>query len=185
VGVVRAANARWILDDGPFGNLASIVDATRVAQWPSGRLLVAGETAAAAALSTTRQALLSAVSRVTGEPVFGTIDVALEGEAGALLYGHFRRHGPQSSANLAEHQALAWILAGDEDTVFVTQDKTAAAIALSEVGGARVAWPYELSEWLRDCGWVTPTSFQALCGRTQKASPSVPLPWRLGATGSP
>lgn len=65
-----------------------------------------------------------------------------------------------------EAEAIAWCACVEPAAVFVTQDKTAAFVALSELGPGRVALPFDLWAWLLSKGLIDDAIFERLCGET-------------------
>jgi len=178
--LVIAPPVRWVLDDGPLGVLSNCIGQEIAAKWPSGELLITSETKSEAAQSPPRQELIDTISIKDGKRIFDVITVQVDGSsAGQILYGHFRRTEAKPKANLSEHLALTWLLSEEREAVFVTSDKTAAAIGLSELGRCRVAYSYEFWEWLIEQKRIPEESFRKLCRRTHKRSQYVPIPYRL------
>jgi len=108
---------RWILDDMAFGDIARVVPLSDLSAWPDGELLLADATARAAARDPSggRQAVLAARSSATGAPIITSFTVTVSSPAGRILYTHLRT-GSGGTADLAEHESIAWALtdrAGD------------------------------------------------------------------------
>jgi hypothetical protein len=173
---------RWILDDMAFDDIARVVPPGDLSAWPNDELVLADATAQAAALdpSGRRQAVLAARSGATGAAIIESFTVTVGSTAGTILYTHLRT-GSGGSANLAEHQSIAWALTDPVgDSVLVTQDKLAALLALAELGRGRVCHPYELWEQLLSKGLLTQQQFQDLMGAASRRDKSIPaIPWRL------
>ena len=173
---------RWILDDMVFGDIARVVPPGAVSGWPNGELLLADATARAATLddSGRRQAVLAATSSGTGAPIITSFTINVLGPAGTILYTHLRT-GTGGTANLAEHESIAWALIDPlADSVLVTQDKLAAMLALAELGRGRVCHPYELWAHLLAQNYVTRQQFVDLMQATGRRDRSIPeRPWRL------
>jgi len=171
---------KWILDDGPFGSLACEVSKENLRKWPSGELLVADATAddAKQDRSGRREAALRIESDLTGGPVIDTFEVRVGSPAGRILYEHLRK-GHRGSADLAEHESIAWALTIEEATaILVTSDKHAAFLALAELGRCRVCHPYEFSRHLFSQHRISENQYKALMERTSKADQSIPeIPW--------
>lgn len=168
----------WIIDDGPFGNLAQSFSATVLASWKRTRLIVAKATADAVDQdgSGNRRALLGPDD---GDQPFEIIDIQLDDPAAEILFNHLRRD-MGGGADLAEHQAIAWALVHSPEAVFVCQDKRAALIALAELGRGRVAHPFDLWLHLRDEGEISDGQFDDLCERTRRVDQALPgIPWRI------
>ena len=162
--------ATWILDDGPFGVLAGVVNATEVESWPPDQLFVAEKTASDAEGSS-RQALLDA----NPTPI-RTFRVELGTPAADVLFEHLRHPEGSPTANLAEHQSIAWAICDRTDAVLVVVDRRAAILALAELGCGRVAHAHDLWLHLRENGLVGPQQFDALVDATCKKDQSkVPL----------
>lgn len=169
---------RWVLDDGVLGIISSVLAASDLASWSCGHFLIAAQTKIDAALSQRREAITKAVSNTGEEPVIASFDLAMGSESASILYSHFRNPNATQTANLAEHQALSWLLTEDLEAVFVSLDKTALVLALSELGRTRAAYAYELWGWLLEKSFVGKEVFDELCRRTHKSSQSVSIPWR-------
>ena len=175
----------WILDDGPLQILANCVSAESMRTWPSGELVVAAATREAASLdkSGRRKQVLEVSCDDGGEVVISSFDVTVASPAGEVLYRHLRV-GAEGTANLAEHQALAWMIAVEDDATLVTMDKAAAYLGLSEVGRGKVSHPYELWEYLRSESRVSENEYELLIEQTRKRETSLPgVPWRITRGG--
>ncbi len=170
---------RWILDDTPFGALARVAFGADITHWPSGHILVADATAAAAAQdrSGRRPALLAARS-AGGDPVIEAFQVTVGSPAGQVLYQHLRK-ASKGTANLAEHQSIAWALTVGTDAVFVARDQRATYLALSELGRGRVCHLFELWRHLLEQQMITTAQYESLNQHTLKDDSSLPgVPWR-------
>lgn len=167
---------RWILDDGPFGHLAAVVELDRVSEWELGVLVVAEATADAA--SPRSRALLEA--RRAAQPVIATFKILLgAGDPAEVVLGELHPD-VSSTTNLAEHESIAWALAHGSDTVFVSADKRAVLIALAELGRHRVAHAFDVWIDLKQRGWLSSETFSHLCELTHKHDQGLPrLPSRV------
>lgn len=162
-----AAPIRWILDDGPFDALASLVEPSSLALYTSGRLIVAPTTARETRHSRSRARFLEARTS-DGRSVVEAFDFLVGGDdaAGEIFLA---LHGEEETVtNRAERESIAWALAHAEDAVLVLEDKRAALTALAELGRARVAHSFDLWIDLFEAGVVTATEFQDLCERTRR-----------------
>jgi len=169
---------RWILDDGPFGQLAGTVDPENAAHWQAGVLLVAEASSAAAMQAPDRRALLDV--RVGDESIVATFGIRLGADDPAEEVLIDLRPDAESSADLAEHESIAWAQVHGLDAVFVCADKRAALTALAELGRARVAHPFDVWLDLRERGWLTPRVFENLCRRTRSQDQGLPrMPKRV------
>jgi hypothetical protein len=100
---------KWILDDMVFENIARVVPASDLSTWPEDELLLASATAQAASQDVRRQSMLAIMSGTTGAAIIASFTVTVGSEAGIILYNHLRtRTG--GTANLAEHESIAWAL---------------------------------------------------------------------------
>jgi hypothetical protein len=131
----------WIIDDGPFDQLALTINASELETWPADQFFVAGATAKAA--SGRRKDLL-----VSTPTPFAPFELPLGSKGCDILYKHLRPTA-SSSANLAEHESIAWALTERRDAIFVAVDKRAALLALAELGCGRVAHAFDLYYYLR------------------------------------
>lgn len=158
---------RWILDDGSLDILASLPDLSKLVSYPAGRLCVAPATAEAARQSDSRTRLLGIVS-ADGRHIVERFEIVHSDDdpAGGLLLR--LRVEVEATANQAEFEAIAWAAVRAEDTVFVSQDKRAAFIALAELGRPRVAHPYDLWIDLLENDIVSIADFQHLCEQTRR-----------------
>ncbi len=161
----------WILDDGPFGHLAKFVRVEDLPYWPQGQLYVAEQTSLDASQDPARYVLLAA------DPTpFKIFNIMMGTPAANIVYEHLRPTASRATANLAEHQSIAWIISECRDAVFVTEDKKAAFLALAELGTGCVAHSHDLWLYLRDKRLVDQTQFENLCRATCKTDrSSLPL----------
>lgn len=172
---------KWILDDMVFNDITCAVPATDFASWPDIGLMLADATAQAADHDSSgrRQAFLAARSRAGADPIIRPFSVTQGSEAWGILYNHLRP-GFGGTADLAEHESIAWALThSGEDPVLVTRDKHAAMLALAELGRGRVCHPCELFEHLHSQGCLTRQQLDDLMNSTHKQDRSIPIPWRL------
>ncbi len=173
----------WILDDGPFGTLVSAQPSIDLSTWPEGELFVAPATSGDASKdkSGRRPAALKAKSSVSGSSVITVFDFPERSNAWFILYSHLRKN-TGGSANLAEHQSIAWLLdSRHRDAVLVTQDKFSAFLALAELGRSRVCHPFELWHHLFTAGRLSREQYRDLMERTlRRGSQGLPgFPWRF------
>jgi len=151
----------WILDDGPLGLLARFIHADDVSGWPAGEFYVAEQTALDARPDATRNALLVAESSP-----FQFFSIMMDSRAAEMIHDHFRLIEGRATANLAEHQSIAWAICERPDAVFVVIDRKATILALAELGCGRVAHAHDLWLYLRDKELITPLQFESLCRAT-------------------
>ena len=171
-------NLVWIIDDGPLDMMAAELDAPAVASWPQERFFVAEATYAASQEHGSRRRAFLHAKSANGQSVIRTFDVLVGTQTGLVLYDHLRRHH-SSSADLAEHQAIAWAIVERPTATVVTADKAAATLALSELGMDRVCHPMEFWKYLEDASLITTEVWGALCERLLRADRTLPgLPWR-------
>lgn len=165
----------WVLDDGPFGELAFQFDAAWA--WPASCLHVVGEVAKLADLdrSQRRRRLLDMSSG--GTPSIEVHQIQVGSPASDMLYTHLRRDSVDATENLGEHASIAFCARVAPEAVFVPADKKAAFLALAELGPGRVVTPFDLWAHLHRSGFITRAQFTVLCERTVKggALPGVPL----------
>lgn len=135
----------WILDDGPFGDLARFVDVEEVERWPGGQLYIAEQTVLEAPVGSNRRALLDA-----DPSPFQSFSITMGSPASDIIYNHLRRTAGRATANLAEHQSIAWAISERPDAIFVVVDRKATILALAELGCGRVAHAHDLWLYLRD-----------------------------------
>jgi len=172
----------WILDDMVFNDIACVVSVNDLCNWPTSELVLADATAQAASLdgSGRRRLLLDARSP-TGAAIFTTFSIPVDSTAGTILYTHLRTP-TGTTANLAEHESIAWALTDQtRASVLVTRDKHAAMLALAELGNGRVCHPYEFFEHLYDQGCLARQQFEDLLNTTRRGDQSIPIPWRLSS----
>jgi len=167
---------RWILDDGPFGHLAKAIDPEDTNHWQADALLVAGATAAVA--TPTSKALLEV--RVDAKPIVATFEIRLGSGDPAEQVLIELRPDTMSTADLAEHESIAWAQVHGLDAIFVCADRRAALTALAELGKGRVAHPFDVWLDLRKRGWLNPGVFERLCQLTLKHDQGLPrMPARV------
>jgi hypothetical protein len=168
----------WLLDDGPLGLLARIFDPRW--SWPAGALGVVREVADGATNDKSgRRASLLAMSAASGAPCITVHDGGPL--AAGVLFGHLRPQAATAMRDLGEDASIAICATELPAAIFVTMDKRAAYIALAELGGARVAPPFELWDWLEHQGLITPAEYRMLCEITAKQDhglSGVPLRFR-------
>ncbi len=164
------SDLNWLLDDGPLGHLASIVEIKQVDKWASGRISAASTTldSVRSSAGATRTAALINAPTYDGRLAVSECLVKHGGDdpaAEILLQLH-----PDlgNTTNLAEREAMAWCLVHSDDAVFVTSDKRAALTALAELGCGRVAHPFDVWLDLLDLGWIKSEQFSKLCWLTRK-----------------
>ena len=177
---MAVAGIKWILDDMVLEDMARKVPARDLSTWPNNELVVADATVRAASLDVSgrRLSMLAAKSGITGTEVISSFTVTVGSLAGKILYDHLR--ASNTTANLAEHESIAWALAdpAGKDSILVTRDKLAAMLALAELGRGRVSHPYEFFEYLFKKRYLTSQQFDDLAVSTRKADQSIPIPWR-------
>jgi hypothetical protein len=88
--------------------------------------------------------------------------------AASMLYEYLRLNSTHATKDLGEDASIAFCAMVRTDSIFVTQDKGAALVALSELGSGHVATPFELWFDLRGRGLVSAEQFQRLCESTLK-----------------
>lgn len=168
----------WMLDDGPLGLLAQVVTAT--AHWTDGVLYVPESVADAAAMDRTGRRTRLLAQRAKGARLIGVESIEASSEAWNMLFKHLRARAADATADFGEHEAIAICACNRADLVFVTHDKTAAMLALSELGSGRVASPFDLWEDLARRGFVDPAERDVLRSRTLRSDSKMPgVPWRL------
>lgn len=156
----------WIIDDGPFDHLARTIDTGVLGAWPTDEFFVADATAKAA--NGPRRELLDAAPTP-----FASFDLQTGSDGFDILYNHLRP-AARGTANLAEHESIAWALTERPDAILVAVDKHAALIALAELGCGRVAHAFDLWIHLRDRSLISQQQFGGLCERTRKGDQSLP-----------
>jgi len=167
---------RWVLDDGPFGALALSFDGTW--KWPPATLHLVMEVARNARTDRTgrRQQLLSMTS--TGQACISVHNTQLGTPAADMLYGYLRLDSTQATKDLGEDASIAFCATVMLDALFVTQDRAATLVALSELGPGRVATPFDLWHDLEEKALISRDQCQTLCNATYKSAkdllPGVP-----------
>ncbi len=151
----------WILDDGPFGLLAKFVRVEDLQSWPQDQLFVAEQTALDARPDAARNALLAADSSP-----FQSFTVMMDTQAAQILFEHLRPTAGRATANLAEHQSIAWAICERQDAIFVVLDRKATSLALAELGCGRVAHAYDLWLYLLAERYIDQMQFENLCRAT-------------------
>jgi len=104
-------------------------------------MYIAEQTALDASLDPSRSALLAA-----DPSPFKSLNIMMGTPAADIVYEHLRRTASRATANLAEHQSIAWIISECPDAILVTEDKKAAFLALAELGSGCMAHSHDL--WL-------------------------------------
>jgi hypothetical protein len=161
----------WILDDGPFDHLARSVPLEAVLTWPVGQLFIAEQTALDADSGSHRKSILD----VSPSPV-RSFSIVMGTAAFDVVHDHLRPRQGCATANLAEHQSIAWVISECPEGIFVVQDKKAAMLALAELGCGHVAHPHDLWLYLRDQEMIDHSQFEALCRTTcRKDQSGIPL----------
>ena len=124
---------KWMVDCGPLGQLASYHDDAW--KWPAAALHVtrAVEREALASNSPFNQRLL-AMATVDGEQCIAVHDIPFPSAAATMFATHLRPSDESAKRNVGEDETIAFCAAMDTKTIFVTADKTAAFVALSELG---------------------------------------------------
>src|SRR5262249_45089007 len=89
-------------------------------------------------------------------------------EAQSVLYGHLRTRAATADKDIGEDVSIAVCATELPEAVFVTMDKRAAYVALSELGRGRVAAPFELWDELERSGLLTLETYKNLCEKTAK-----------------
>lgn len=161
----------WILDDGPFGILAKYVCVEDLKSWPPDVFFVSEQTALDATPDDTRNQILSAE-----QTPFQSFQIMMDTRAADIVYGHLRITAGRATANLAEHQAIAWAICENKEAIFVVIDRKATSLALAELGCGRVAHAHDLWLFLRNKKLVSQKQFEDLCHATCRTDQSrVPL----------
>lgn len=167
---------RWLLDDGPFHTLARHFDLVDLERWPRDTFLVSDATRRRANENAERTRILEGGG---GAPV-STFEVMVDSEAATIVYQHLRKNEAMASANLAEHECIAYALAEAPDAIFVADDKQAAFLALAELGRGRVAHPTELWHHLWTERLIDGEGLSRLMRSTLAKDQSLPaVPWRF------
>lgn len=100
-------------------------------------------------------------------------------EAARFLFDYLRPKASKATKNLGEDAAIAYCAVDRTDACFVTMDKIAAFLALSELGRGRVATPFDLWDDLLSGGLIKRNEFLSLCEQTYKAVSLPGVPRRL------
>ena len=93
-----------------------------------------------------------------------------------MFYDYLRANRTDLDRDVGEDQTIAWCACDAPDAVFVTADKGALFLAAAELGGHRVATPFDLWADLRGRKLLSEEDFEELCERTRR---------RLGLPGTP
>lgn len=157
----------WMLDDGPLDLLI------RHGQLPGTGLPRGLFHLAESVRNATREPI------VTQWAACGALQVhpVLYGSEASACYQSWRV-GARSDANRGEHEAVALLATELPAPVFVAGDKLACWLALAELGGARVASPYELWDALRADGLLERAAWDTLAEHTRRKNQELPRPWR-------
>lgn len=159
---------RWLLDDGPFGHLAGVVASDMATRWRAGHLGIASQTARDHRERSPQGRALLDVRTGGGSSVIETASIRFGAEDPAAdVLAELHRDGV-GTTDLAERQAIAWLLVHGPDTVFVAADKRAALTALAELGVGRVGHAFDVWIDLLDRQWIDLDEFARLCERTRK-----------------
>ncbi|HEY4159822.1 MAG TPA: hypothetical protein VGM29_17045 [Polyangiaceae bacterium] len=163
---------RWLLDDGPFGQLAREFQPKW--DWPAATLGVVDVVAQAAAKDKSgRRAKLLGMTTPNGGAV-SVLGLLADSAAADLLFDYFRPNASFATKDWGEHASIAYCVADDRDAIFVTCDRGAAYLALAELGPGRVASPFDLWHWLASEGLVSVDTLNALCQFTIKNAGDLP-----------
>ncbi|NOY89650.1 MAG: hypothetical protein GXP55_00475 [Deltaproteobacteria bacterium] len=156
-----------MIDDGPLGTMAQVFNDQW--SWPTQTLHVLDAVARGARLDKSgRRAALLEWGQKTGAIVRHTVCIGSDAEA--YLAEHLRPDSTIATADLGEHESIAWMRhEADDDSMFVTVDKSAAYLALVELGPSRIASPFDLWSQLTRTSCITREDFELLCERAQKA----------------
>lgn len=152
---------RFVLDATPLGDLGTVVNS----DWnspPTGLLVVQ---------QVKEEALRSKSpmnQRFLDRGWVDVVDILFGSDAMALL-AKLRPGENSSTANLGEHASIALFATELGDATFVTSDKNAAMIALSELGPGRVSTPFDLWESLYDEACLEVEARDKLHSRTLKS----------------
>ena len=159
----------WMVDDGPFGDLALTFDPAWT--WPAATLHVVETLARSAAKDRSlRRGTLLAMKDAKGNGCIVTHSIAVDSVAAKMVYGHLRKNSSTSDGDLGEHEAIAYCACEDKTSVFVAADKLACFAALSELGRDRVATPFDLWWDLKERRLITEKVFESLMQRSVKTS---------------
>lgn len=168
----------WIVDDGPLGDLATVFDASW--SWPADTLHVVETVARGAAKDKSgRRGRLLSMKDAKGVGCIIIHPVAVDTEAGKMIYGHLRKNASISDEHLGEHESIAYCAHDDRSAIFVAADKLACFLALAELGPSRVASPFDLWWDLKARGLITKEVFDRLSQRTAKTSGLQGIPLRF------
>lgn len=164
----------WVLDDGPFGDLALYFDAAWA--WPADTLHLVGEVARGAQQDKSGRRLKLLQMTSGAAPSIRVHDIQVGTPASDMLFNHLRQNATDATSNLGEHASIAFCAVDAPDALFVPADKLAAYLALCELGPSRVASPFDLWEHLRSGKHITQAQFDLLCVRTTRMAslPAVP-----------
>jgi len=114
-----------------------------------------------------------------GDRVFEVLPVLLDTPEFDLL-SELRPSEETASVDLGEHESIALCATSHAKLIFVSLDKGALRLILSELGRGRVAYPYELCEELKNIGALEEDEFErALEGFERHTDGTVPVPARL------
>jgi hypothetical protein len=92
--------------------------------------------------------------------------IAADSSAADFLFDHLRAREASATRDLGEDETIAFCAVDATDAIFVSSDKQAVYLALSELGRPRVATPFDLWSWLRERGHVNAPTFTQLCSAT-------------------
>lgn len=168
--------SHWIIDDGPFGDLAMFLDTGW--KWPAATLHVVETVARGAASDKSgRRGKLLALKDLQGRACVVTHSIAIDTPAAKMLFGHLRKNASASVEHLGEHESIAYCAHDDASATFVAADKLACFLALAELGPGRVASPFDLWWDLKSRGLISVHQFEQLSQKTAKNSglPGRPL----------
>jgi hypothetical protein len=173
-------STEWLVDDGPFGELARVFDPGW--SWPAGTLHLVEEVASAAVLDKSgRRSRLLGMRSDTGDPAIVVHALALDSPAAEMLYEYLRPDSTNTTKNLGEHASIAYVARENASAVFVAADKGACFLALGELGRSRVASPLDLWFDLAARQLISQAQCQTLCETTVRLSalPGVPSRFAL------
>lgn len=160
---------RWILDDGPFGELAEVSgrsDRCDLSSYTTSHILIPSATANSARSSTYRRGLLE-LYRSDGKRLVEVFEVLIGGDDPAERVLQDLHGEERTQTDLAEREAIAWALVHGKDAVFVTADKRATVTALAELGRQRVAHPFDVWLDLLQERAVEAADFRFLCEKSK------------------
>lgn len=159
----------WVVDDGPLGHLAQAFDPSW--SWPAATLDVLDAVVRGAPNDKSGRRMQLLAMGGTDSPVIVQHAVVVGSQAETYMVSQLRAYATRATADLGEHESIAWMLhEGPADSVFVTLDKGAAYLALVELGRSRVASPFDLWDDLEKQSLITRKEFEALCRRVEKGS---------------